>query len=452
MTSDDLDIPHILEALAQDVQPSSTLAARLRTVTSDRPPPRKRGLIALLIVAVIIAPGGVILRDRLRDGASSERIEAGTSERIEAGTPASGQVANQPRRPADTWRLLPPAPIRGRVSHTAVWTGAEMIVWGGLSTNDGHLSDGAAYDPEKDSWRVLPPGPLDGRSSPQSVWTGTEVIVWGGSGCCGGGPGDRRAAPESLFRVDGAAYNPTTDKWRRVPPAPVDGQDSPAVVWTGHEMLVWGARSTGPGTYSVAAAAYNPQENTWRKLSAAGLPARAESTAVWAGTELIVWGGRSDVGYMADGAAYDPVRDRWRPVPPAPLSARGSAMMFWTGREVLVVGGFERGPCCNDAASYDPALNTWRRIADPGGPVSPPAVAAGRRLLLSNTSERRVAGYVYDAQSDTWRSRPAAPIALAAETTAVWTGEEMIAWGGAWYYDPIPERSDGAAYTPPSPS
>ena len=48
------------------------------------------------------------------------------------------------------WATLPEAPIDlHRVDAAAVWTGAEVIVWGGATsatgTPDGELADGARY-------------------------------------------------------------------------------------------------------------------------------------------------------------------------------------------------------------------------------------------------------------------------------------------------------------------
>ena len=37
----------------------------------------------------------------------------------------------------------------GRLGHTAVWTGSEMIIWGGF--NPGLLNTGARYNPSTDS-------------------------------------------------------------------------------------------------------------------------------------------------------------------------------------------------------------------------------------------------------------------------------------------------------------
>jgi hypothetical protein len=67
--------------------------------------------------------------------------------------------------------------------HTAIWTGNEMIVWGG-SLEDGSLTNiGGCYDPVSDTWS---PTTLVGAPQPrgrhEAVWTGEEMIIWGGSG------------------------------------------------------------------------------------------------------------------------------------------------------------------------------------------------------------------------------------------------------------------------------
>src|SRR5438093_12631892 len=71
-----------------------------------------------------------------------------------------------------------------RSSHTAVWTGSEMIVWGGchdLFCNP--LNTGGRYNPGTDSWTATSttnaPNP---RINHTAVWTGSEMIVWGGAG------------------------------------------------------------------------------------------------------------------------------------------------------------------------------------------------------------------------------------------------------------------------------
>ena len=69
-----------------------------------------------------------------------------------------------------------------RASHSAVWTGSEMTIWGGGDgCTDAYLISGGRYSPASDSWvatcdRNAPVG----RIGQTVVWTGTEMVVWGG--------------------------------------------------------------------------------------------------------------------------------------------------------------------------------------------------------------------------------------------------------------------------------
>jgi len=82
----------------------------------------------------------------------------------------------------DTWTATstPHAPP-GREGHTAVWTGSEMIVWGGDSRN-GIVSTGGRYNPVSDDWiKTSNTNPPSAREFHTAVWTGSEMIVWGGT-------------------------------------------------------------------------------------------------------------------------------------------------------------------------------------------------------------------------------------------------------------------------------
>jgi hypothetical protein len=70
-----------------------------------------------------------------------------------------------------------------RYWHTAIWTGTEMIVFGGIGDPYRYLNDGARYNPSTDSWTSLPlTGARSARTLHTAVWTGSEMIVWGGAG------------------------------------------------------------------------------------------------------------------------------------------------------------------------------------------------------------------------------------------------------------------------------
>src|SRR5205807_7081611 len=84
---------------------------------------------------------------------------------------------------ADTWTATSTtnAPT-GRVDHTAVWTGSEMIVWGGSAAFPTFFNTGGKYNPNTDSWTATSTTNAPAaRDSHTAVLAGNEMIVWGGS-------------------------------------------------------------------------------------------------------------------------------------------------------------------------------------------------------------------------------------------------------------------------------
>ena len=113
-----------------------------------------------------------------------------------------------------------------------------MIVWGGatgLGCDYGYPSDGAANDPSTDSWRPIPSSPLSGRVEASAVWTGSEMIVWGGS-----------THGRGITLSDGAEFSLSRNDWRKLPEAPVKSRALHAATWTGEEMIVWGGCCNSP--------------------------------------------------------------------------------------------------------------------------------------------------------------------------------------------------------------
>src|SRR5258708_35947781 len=55
-----------------------------------------------------------------------------------------------------------------------------MIVWGGYSGT--YLNSGGRYDPTTNAWTATSTGANlpNAREDHRAVWTGTEMIVWGG--------------------------------------------------------------------------------------------------------------------------------------------------------------------------------------------------------------------------------------------------------------------------------
>jgi N-acetylneuraminic acid mutarotase len=69
-----------------------------------------------------------------------------------------------------------------------VWSGSEVLVWGGHVGGTSWTepaNDGAAYDPRTQQWRFILLAPIGGRAGHEAVWSGEEMIVWGGfPRCC----------------------------------------------------------------------------------------------------------------------------------------------------------------------------------------------------------------------------------------------------------------------------
>jgi hypothetical protein len=217
------------------------------------------------------------------------------------------------------WRSLPQAPTGHGIT---VWTGRELIGWGGGCCGDA-WSGGSAYEPATDAWRTLARSPLAPSQNPIGAWTGRELVLF----VNGINPAEDTPYPASLARA--AAYDPKTDTWRRLasPPARVTG----TAVWDGHELLVAGAGRT--------TLAYDPATNRWRRL--APLPAaRIVEKTLWTGARLLLWGAPdAAASNPVHGLAYDPSHDRWSTLPAMPFADAYTTAVAWTGHALLAWPG-----------------------------------------------------------------------------------------------------------------
>ena len=304
----------------------------------------------------------------------------------------------------------------GREGHSAVWTGTEMIVWGGYQGD--WKNTGGQYDPMLDTWSPTTTiGAPEVRTDHTAVWTGTEMIVWGGS--------------SPFTQMSGGRYDPVLDQW-----SPMSETGAPPIrarhtaVWTGSKMIVFGgspsvncAQERGDG------AEYDPVTDSWAvipSLSGPQYEPRADHTAVWTGSEMIVWGGMrsyysDSCAYeeLGDGARYDPVARVWKPLGGTPPSPRFRHTAVWTGSEMIVWGGatIDR----TETGEYDPTP------ADPLGD-----------------------GARFTPVADTWLPMSSLEgFAPRYDHSALWVGREMIVWGGNGNSTPFgPQLGDGASYAP----
>jgi hypothetical protein len=148
------------------------------------------------------------------------------------------------------WRKITPMPL-DHWGATAVWDGKEVLFIGGFTGAPGTgirlaVRD-LAYDPAANRWRWLPKVAYP-RSGFAAVWTGRQVLVWGG------------LTAANIPPPHGEAYTPATGRWTTLPAASPRGRADPTAVWTGRQMIIWGGYLPGvshPTTFTDGAA-YTP--------------------------------------------------------------------------------------------------------------------------------------------------------------------------------------------------
>jgi hypothetical protein len=355
----------------------------------------------------------------------------------------------------DHWSTLPPAPIVGRTEQATVWTGSQMLIWGGFAgdNNTRFLADGAAFSPATNQWSVLPVSPLSARAEVASTWTGTDLFVWGGY--------DSRPGNEFDATADGALYDPATRQWHMLPPSPLSARASATALWTGKEVVVLGGEPTGwtqSQDWDTDAAAYNPSTNTWRRLSSLPrLPDRTVQsvTAVAAGADIYAWqtwtqvvppgGGPNSfarAGVQMD--RYDATTNQWATVPAKVNAPSGVSEPIWTGSEIVMPAFTTACPSdCPEGtrvrgARFDPGPRTWTLIPyGPGDTAPAPAVWTGDALLTYDSdlytsgpagTTHPGAAAAWSADTNKWTELPGAAYE-GDDISSVWTGTQLLEWG-----------------------
>jgi hypothetical protein len=215
----------------------------------------------------------------------------------------------------------------------------------------------------------------------------------------------------------------TNPGWAQLPTAPLEGRIWHSTTWTGHDLVIWGGLLPSTGTVHADGALFDAAGDEWRAMSKAPLAGRVGHVAVWTGNEVIVWGGHEGGlgGYatdrLQDGAAYDPDTDTWRLIASPNLSGGPGYASVWTGSEMIVIGGndgfisfAENG--VSEAGAYNPSTDTWRILDLPTDLLIVDAVWTGEEVIAYGIRAYLgpLIGVSYDPQANRWRDLPPAPI------------------------------------------
>jgi hypothetical protein len=358
--------------------------------------------------------------------------------------PSTGEVTHDPIASCLEWTPLPargaPSP---RYDHSAVWTGSSMIVWGGaVPEMEEVTATGGVYDPATETWTpTSTTGAPSARRGHTAVWTGTRMLVWGGAG----------ADP---LATGGGIYDPVTDTWTAMATI---GEPAPrtffASVWTGAALVTWGGFAApialdNGGIYDVST-------NTWSAVTGAGAPgSRFGHTAVWTGDRVIFWGGQDLADWNNTGGMLDPTDP-----PPggdwigatttngAPSQREGHAAV-WAETAMIVWGGWNGGQFTDTGGTFDPIGGAWVATSVDAAPAprqGHAAVWTGEAMVVwggyAGESDEITFGdggrFTPSGAGGAWTPIPAvSTLSARRDHTAVWTGSEIIIWGGRTGFDP----------------
>lgn len=396
------------------------------------------GMVASLGTTMAVAANSDRTPPKLNGPAMTTATSTATSTVLAAAHAAS--------LPGGRWTSLPAAPIVGRSGAVGIWTGQQMLVWGGANLSGSQdYADGASYDPTTRRWAILPPAPLSARSAMTSVWTGHVLFIWGGT--------DARGHTDN----DGALYDPATRRWTTLAAPAISAHSSAQATWTGTQILLLTA-PPGRTSNHLTLQAYAPSTGRWGVLPTLQLPPGRDNyvaTAVQAGNRLFVWSnwahttttpGGFELTFGINGYSYDPRRHTWAPSPFPKREHDSVDQALWTGRQVLIPAsqiwcGLCPGPYNPDSAGVQLTPRTGSVRTIPHGPADDLGgtyLWTGSVLLAMNTTSSSSGGgqpavdpgriAYWQPATNRWTRLASAPLAGSGAVT-VWTGRRLLIWG-----------------------
>ncbi len=183
-------------------------------------------------------------------------------------------------------------------------------------------------------WRELAASPLSPRRQAVAVWTGTEVLVFGGEpvACAGAECAQRPAGADT----DAAAYDPAADRWRQVAPVPELVLGAAAVL-AGRTVYTFSNAGDEPSFL-----AYDLDRDRWRRLPVP--PKRIAFPRLTATRDGRVVATLLDHKERGDRDwVFDPAGEGWTALPADPLGIADNRFILSVDDGALVLVGVKRG-------------------------------------------------------------------------------------------------------------
>jgi N-acetylneuraminic acid mutarotase len=297
---------------------------------------------------------------------------------------------------------------------SVVWTGSQFLLWGGYNLSCSNIypypctrmlsRSGLKYNPATNVWDSIPSLTApDARYKHRAVWTGTEMLIWGGV--------NSGEETSTSYLNTGGRYNPQTNNWTAVPiPAGFAGRSEFVMSMVeSNTLFIWGGKSKELVTRNITDPCNPPgvisfsfdsvrnhadgrlfflSSNTWAPVSTVNAPTgRYGHTGmltspygfyIAGGTNttnsipscvlcvLIPPSHCTRVGYfdtvLESAAVYDVSSNTWTTVPNAPKPFSGS-VAIWDNDQFISYFG------ADSVISLEPSTGDWFQTVYPPHPA-----------------------------------------------------------------------------------
>jgi len=383
---------------------------------------RGLGWLVVLGIAGILAAGSPVMA--VDEPASSGQLAEACSA-PELGVPTAvegGSATANPEAGSDAagwrdgrWRRMPRAPFAAAYG-PAIWTGKRMVV---VSPEDGRT---AKYDAARDRWREVATAPRPTETFTPSLWTGRELVIV-------------EVGPD-FSSIGGLAYDPAADRWRELARLPfvATARDHALAdaIWTGTHIVV--VESDG------LVAALDVTADCWTELGR--VPGDSVAWHLYLdGPRLLV---ESRDRGTTSVRSFEPTTGVWSEPAVASFEVAGrQSGAYWADDVLKFISWTQSDSSDGASAMFDPATMTWARTDHDCKTAASRSIDADG-LLVSADGRR-----VLDPATLACTVVPKPPRRLNGTESTLWTGSELIAWGGT---RESLEPLGGSIYTPRPPA
>lgn len=364
--------------------------------------------------------------------------------------------SSQSRAGNDEWMgITSSGAPSARYMHAGIWTGAEMFIWGGYNGSS-LFKTGGLYDPMTDSWSTTNSADAPtARRNFTAILDGSDIYIWGGY--------------DGAATNTGSIYDVNTNSWTAMSTGtgtpPTNRYNHSALIEPLGRMYVFNGKNNSGVLNTVYA--YYPNLDDWSDENVSNPPSARQLQSCnflsSTGTNyFVIWGGQDGSNDpLGDGQRYQYAYFNWYSIATTNVPSGRfyhSSVTDSVENRMLVWGGYAEKSTSpfyeytDTGGIYRMGYSNWQTITTTGAPTGRmrhSAVWTGKEMIVwGGDDEYSVysTGGRYNPDTDTWvntnnssTDRPSART----KHTAVWTDVFMIVWGGD---DLSSALGDGAIY------